>query len=301
MRWLRLRIGVGLLVCVFLAGVGLGAETPGRLGAIWGSVFDGVGDCSVERCAELGRCASEEEARRVLGEILGGGPAAGVVVTATNGRVTRKVVSDGEGKFAFKELPLGPYAVSAATPAPAAGQEGKRKVSATKGTVCGKTVRLVLHEELVTVSGRILDSRGGGVAGARVTGTAVPMREVGLPYSKVAVSDEKGFYRLEGFEPVNLYRVAGYLNGGSLEAPGALHTQVEIRVKAKGYRQDRASIPKVPLITEAQLVPARRLWKALSQLAAKTGDGKGWQKMKDRRLPASKASTMTGVDIVLDD
>jgi hypothetical protein len=158
---------------------------------------------------------------------------------------------------------------------------------------------LVLHEELITVSGRITDSRGRPVAGAKVTGTAVPMREVGLPYSKVAVSDANGVYALTGFEPLSLYRAAGYLNGGSLEAPGAFHTQVELRVEAEGFRQDRARIPKVPLITEAQLTPARRLWKALSQLAAKTGDGQGWEKMKDRPLPASKASTIIDVNIVL--
>jgi len=224
---------------------------------------------------------------------------AGVVVTATNGRVTRRVISDSEGGFTFADLPAGPYSISAMVPAPGPGQAGKRKVSATKVVQCGGTVRLVLHEELITVSGRIIDSQGRPIAGARVTGTAVPMREVGLPYSKVAVSDEKGFYRLKGFEPLNLYRIAGYLNGGSLEAPGAFHTQVEVRVETKGFRQDRARIPKVPLITEAQLIPARRLWKALSQLAAKTGDGKDWQKMKERLLPASKGNTITGVDIVL--
>jgi len=298
---LRRKMGVGFLVCVFFVGAGLGGEAPVRVGEIWGTVVDGVGDCSVERCAELGRCTSDEEAERVLGEMFGGRPAAGVVVTATNGRVTRKVVSDSQGKFTFAKLPIGPYAVSAMTPVPAVGQGGKRKVSVSKGTECGKTIRLVLHEELITVSGRIIDSRGRPIAGARVTGTAVPMREVGLPESRSAVSNAKGFYALKGFEPLNLYRVAGYLNGGRLEAPGAFHTQVEIQVKAKGFRQDKASLPRVPLVAEAQIAPARRLWKALSQFAATVGDGEDWQEMKDRPLPASKGSTITDVDIVLDD
>jgi len=294
-------MGVGFLLWGFLVGGGLGGEAAGRVGGIWGTVVDGTGDCSVGKCAELGRCTSDEEAERVLGEILGQRPAAGVVVTVTNGRVTRNVVSDAEGKFTFAELPIGPYSVSAMTPAPPGEPDAKRKVSATKGVQCNRTVRLVLHEELITVSGRIIDSQGRPIAAAKVTGTAVPMREVGLPYSKVAVSNADGVYALTGFEPFSLYRVAGYLNGGSLEAPGAFHTQVEIRVKAKGFRQDKAGIPKVPLICEAQLVPARRLWKALSQFAAAMGDGKDWQEMKDRPLPAGKGSTITDVDIVLAD
>ena len=58
-------------------------------------------------------------------------------------------------------------------------------------------------------------------------------------------------------------------------------------------------MPKVPLITKTPLVPARRLWKALSRFAATVGDGKGRQEPKDRPLPASRGNTITDVDIVL--
>jgi hypothetical protein len=150
------------------------------------------------------------------------------------------------------------------------------------------------------VSGRITDSLGQPVAHAKVTGTAVPMLEVGLPETRTTVSDGEGFYTLHGFEPVNVYRVAGYLNGGSLDAIGALHTQVEIKVEAPGLRQDKAKVPKVPLISETQLVPGRCLWQAFAEAAARTSDSEGWKEMKKPPLPASRGSAITGIDIVLE-
>ncbi len=294
------KMSVAFALGLFLLCVALPEESPPRVGRIYGTVIDATPDCSAEKCAILANCKSNEDAGRVLREIVGGGPAAGAIVTARSHTVTRAVIADAEGNFTFADLPLGTYGVSAVMPAPPDRPDGKRKVSVSKGVECGKTVRLVLHEELVTVSGRVFDSQGRPIGGAKVTGTAVPFSEVGIPPSRWTVSNAEGFYALQGFEPVNLYRAAGYLNGGSLDAVGALHTQVEIRVEAEGLQQDKASIPRVPLLTETQLVPARRLWKALAALAVALGDGEGWQEIKDRPLPASRGSTITDVDIVLD-
>ena len=186
------------------------------------------------------------------------------------------------------------------TPAPPAGQEGRQKVSATRWVECGHPVRLALHEELITVSGRITDAQGQPIAGAKVTGTLVPIAEVGIPETRIAISDATGRYTLPGLEPVSLYRVAGYLNGGNLEAPGSLHTHVEIKVEATGFRQDPARLPKVPLISETQLGPGRRLWQALSEMATRMGRGDNWQEKKPPSLLPSRGSVIPDVNVVLE-
>jgi hypothetical protein len=314
MTSLERRTGAVFSLCLLLLGPAWGGESAARGGTISGMVVDATADCSAQKCASLARCQSDEEAKRILLEILGERPAPGAVVTARNGRVSREVVCDSKGKFTFTGLPAGSYSVTAFAPPSSAGLAETRKASLPKSVECaggigsalqelvtpsGRTAIRLALQDLITVSGRITDSQGRPVAGVRVTGTAVPTAEVGLPDTRVAISNAQGLYELVGFEPLNVYRVAGYLNGGSLDAPGALSTQVEIRVEAKRLRQ-KTSAPKVPLLTETQLVPARRLWQAFSGLAAARGHGDGWKEMQSRPLPASRGSVITGVDIVLD-
>jgi hypothetical protein len=295
----RRRIGLAGVLCVILLGGWSWGETAVRTGNITGSVLDGTPDCTPEKCALLANSKTQEEAVQILREIVGPRLAGGVLVTAANGHRKWETVSDAKGGFIFRDLPMGSYTVSARTPTPPNGQVEKPKVSASKGVECGHGVRLVLYEELITVSGRITDSLGQPVAHAKVTGRLVPIAEVGVPETRLAVSDGAGFYTLGGFEPVNVYRVAGYLNGGSLDAIGALHTQVEIKVEAPGFRQDKANTPKVPLISETQLVPGRCLWRAFAEAAARTSDRDNW-KMKNPPLPASRGSAITGIDVMLE-
>lgn len=272
---------------------------------IYGTVVDATQNISEEDFAKLDQAASksEEEFERIFREISGKRQPPITNVTARSMGVTKKVVSNSEGTFMFTDLPQGIYEVSAETPSQPTQQDGKRKVSTKKRIRVVETsgiVRLALHEELITVSGRITDANGQPIAGAKVIGTPVPVREVGLIDTVSTVSGVDGSYELKGFEPLNLYRVAGYLNGGSLNAPGALYTQVEIRVEAEGFKQAKENVPRVPLLTETQLVPGRRLWKALSKLAKTMDGGEKWQKMKERKLPSSHRNTITDVDIVLD-
>ena len=299
------RTSFALTLCLFLVWLAcaeLRGESAPHRGKIFGTAVDAVPDCSQEECTILADCKSQESAERVLGEILGGRPAPNVIVTATSHAVTRKSISDSEGTFTFTGLPQGIYEVSAKSRKQPAGRDRERRVSAKKRVRVVETngiVRLALHEELVTISGRITDVDGQPIAGAKVVGTPVPVREVGLIDTVSTVSGIDGSYELNGFEPLDLYRVAGYLNGGSLNAPGALYTQVEIRVAAEGLKQAKENMPRVSLLAEAQLVPGRRLWKALSNLAKTMDEADGWQKMKERKLPSSHGSTITDVDIVL--
>lgn len=288
--------GVVFVLCLCLVAAAWGKEVHRGTGTISGTVVDATPDCSPEKCEKLANGKSQEEATQVLREILGGQPASGATVTVASRETKRTTVTDSYGRYAFTDLPAGPYSIHAVM----IDSEGRPRWSAPRATQCDKTVPLVLHGEFITVSGRIVDPNGLPVAGAKATGTLVPMSEVGIPDTREGISDANGFYVLAGFEPVNLYRVAGYLNGGSLDAIGALQTQVEIRVQAEGFRQAPANVPRVPLIAEAQLIPGRRLWKALAQFAAAQADGRLWQEPQERPLPASQAYAITGIDIVLD-
>jgi hypothetical protein len=241
------------------------------------------------------------DAFRILRDIVGPRPAPRAIVTVRSDTVKGEAVANAHGAFVVRGLPLGPcYGVSAMMPPASDGRRAKPKVSAPRKVECGDVVRLVLHEELITVSGQITDTLGQPVSGAQVTGTVVPMSEVGVPETRMAVSDATGRYTLSDLEPVNLYRVAGYLNGGNLEATDALHTQVEIKVEAPGFRQDQGRVPKVPLISETQLVPGRRLWQALSDRATKMNRPDRWKEMKPVSLPASRGSAIMDVNIVLE-
>ena len=286
---------VALASCLFLVGIAWGDESSRPVGTISGTVVDERPNCSPENCARLAQCTSEEEAKEILREIVGGGPAEGATVTVTNDAITRETVTDAEGRYTFTDLPMGSYHVVA------------MKVDRHRGpihgvgtdTECGKAAHLVIHDKRITVRGRIIDPDGRPIAGAEIIGTLVPMAETGRPKMRHAISDANGVYALKVLEPVGVYRVAGYLNGGSLDAPGSLHTQIEIRVEAEGFRQDRANAPRVPLIAERQLLDGLRLWEALAQLAITMGHGDSWTEPKIRLPYTTEKDAVTNVDIVL--
>ena len=59
------------------------------------------------------------------------------------------------------------------------------------------------------------------------------------------------------------------------------------------------NVPKVPLVTEELLIPARRLlWIFLNASEDLTEQKK--QEFRERETPSSKGNTITGIDIVLD-
>ncbi len=70
----------------------------------------------------------------------------------------------------------------------------------------------------------------------------------------------------------------------------------DIRVEADGFVQGKENVPRVPLVTEELLGPARRLLKALNQLVVE----QDLREKEDIPLPASHGNTITGIDIVLD-
>jgi len=298
-----------LLLCVFSASLiarkGYGRDSGGK---IYGMVWDASQEITEEEFSRLERAAlnSEEEFTPLFRELLDTRPQPGAVITArniSNGN-TARVVSNSEGRFSFTDLTKGIYEVSAKMPEQSSTKGGKRLLSSPNRVrvveTCGH-VGLALHPELITIKGRITDFYGLPVAGAKVTGTPVPVPEVGLIINTVtAVSDKDGFYELHGFTPPGIYRIAGYLNGGDLRVPTSLGTYVEIHVESDGFKEEKKNAPQVPLVTEAQLAPARRLLQILNRLAETMNSDHEIREREGVPLPSSHGCTITGIDIFLD-
>lgn len=134
-----------------------------------------------------------------------------------------------------------------------------------------------VRSDLVDVRGRITDLQGRPIAGAKVRGEHYPMPdssdvEKAHP-ARFALSGTDGSYELRGFVPLDVYRITGYLVGGDPTESGLNPFYVKVYVDADGFVQGKENVPKVPLVTEELLGPARRLLKAMSQMSSKNGGG----------------------------
>jgi len=271
---------------------------------ISGTVVVFTSEPSQESFDKLVALESEEDYEQALGAIITR-PAINVVVTARSESITREAVTDTEGKFQFLDLPRGDYEVSTVTPtSQAAGAQGKRLVTARQKIKLNddSTVLLKLREDFVTVRGRITDVNGQPVASAKVIGIAeiVDPSNMHDPRTYSTVSDADGYYELHNIDHLNLWRIAGFLNGGDPTADlGSFYFVV--RVEADGFVQDRENVPRFPLVTENLLDAARCLLKAMNQLETRWS---GISKLREKdglpALPASQGNTIPGIDIVLD-
>ena len=266
---------------------------------IYGIVIDATPDLSQEKLAKLATPSlSGKDYIQALTEIFEGRPASNIVVAVRSKSVTRETVADSEGKFRFTSLPAGDYEVSAQMPSPPSGQ-GSKLMATVKQRIrldSNEKVDLRLRVDLITVKGRITDANGKPVAGAKV----IVVEEIDDPGNMLntrtysTVSNADGSYELQGLEPTDLTRITAYLYRAS---PRALD-YVTIHVEADGFAQGKESVPKVPLLTEALLCPARCLLKAESQRAVRNG-GAELREKDGLSIPSSHGNTITGIDIVL--
>jgi len=97
------------------------------------------------------------------------------------------------------------------------------------------------------------------------------------------------------------YRIAGYLNGGSLRTQTDFSTYAQIRVEADGLRQREDQRCEIPLITEAYLPAGRRFLKMMAQLrqSSETDPDDRIGEKEDVYLPASEGATIMDVDVIL--
>jgi hypothetical protein len=267
-----------------------------------------VSSCSIGTSAEDAR----EEYSRLLVEMHEWVPAAGAAVEARNRSTTYRAVANQRGEFEFSGLPGGDYEFEAVL-RPSTGDDTrvrteKRKVSIGNGHVI-EDMSFLVRGDVVTIAGRVLDSSGRPVAGAKVSGDQVPCRnDLFRQDPVVSVSDDNGFYELRGLPPADLYRVAGYLMGGDPLEGGVSRSPfyVEVRVEARNYAQDSSTIPRVPAVSEELLLAARRLKEAMLQSPWERNATPKEQEETDRAmkfnpkdLPEVRGSVISGIDIVL--
>ncbi len=264
-----------------------------------------------------------DEANTLVENFLKPHGASNAMVRLIGESVQEETTSDSEGKFSFIGFSRGVYALSAEAPslkAPGRIAKGRLRYDFSPGR-SGNWAFLEIHAYPVTIKGRVTTSDGQPVANAKVTGGPVCLsdvkiysdpdwREEGLArmrqYALSAETTSNGIYQLDGFIPPSIYEIAGYLGNGSdsLYDTGVPDTAfsrfyADIRVEVAGYTQ--RTVPRVPLVTETLLGPARRFLHMMLKLSDNPSNKEkltGFQE-KGEVLP-SQGDTIPNIDIVMD-
>lgn len=323
MKQKRLFTGFSLMViCVFFGlsatisvrggdALKVGAVNPSTIVQdrfdLEGAVIDNTPDISqVFDKIEAATPKSEEEFLQAFKGMPLPQPVPNLAVTARGGTITEKAVTDSQGKFQFIGLPRGVYELSAEMLSRSAGMREGRRMATAKERVnldTNRRVNLRLRTDLVNVKGRITDANGKPVAGAKVRGEYYPWpesAELAKFYpTHLAVSDADGSYELSEFVPQDIRSNAGYLMGGDPTQNNQYPFYVEVHVEADGFIQDKTNVPRVPLVTEELLGPARRFLEIMNKLDILMKGSSNKVEKKDLRLPSSQGNTITGIDIVL--
>jgi hypothetical protein len=154
----------------------------------------------------------------------------------------------------------------------------------------------------VTVEGRVLDSEGWPIAGAKVCGcpdadlTSERARKFPTRY---AVSGNDGFYELNDLAPPDISDIAAYLKGRDPIYFSQNPFYLYVLAEAEGFQRGTKYAAHVPLITENLLKPARRIEKVMTAFET-IRDGHATPNLQELPLPASRSNTITGIDIVLE-
>ena len=249
--------------------------------------------------------------------------AANATIKLVGPSVQQETTTDSEGNFSFIGISKGVYELSAEAPSrttPGRKAMGRMRYDFSPGK-SGNWAGMEIHAFPVTVEGRVNAADGHPVADAKVTGCGVCLSEYiqqsdsdrlqeGLErlrkfeISTTTASD--GTYKLEGFIPPDIISIAGYLDMGPVSlmdtaVPDSAFSRfyADIRVEVAGYTQ--RTVPRVPLVTENLLGPARRFLHMILQLSENPVNKEtltGFQE-KGSVLP-SQGDTIPNIDIVLD-
>ena len=228
-------------------------------------------------------------------------PVPDAVVTLQGSSVTRRAVTDGEGRFQFLAFPRGEYELCAEKPVRSSRIGDERMTAARQRVKLDKdnSMDLTLRADRVSVRGRITDGEGRPVAGAKVTAEVEEWHDpaIGYPgdlvpdpetYSTVSSAD--GSYEFQCLDPTDFYKTGGYLVTAS---PRALR-YVNIEVEADGFVQGKENVPRVPLVSEQGLDWGRRLMRAFARYSEED-----LREKEDLSLPSLQGNIITGIDIVL--
>jgi hypothetical protein len=258
-----------------------------------GRVIDNMAGASEEKWQALEQNPFMQAFENIFG-------VSGARVVLLGDSVTTTTLTGDNGAFNFAKLPEGAYQLVVIFPANADGKEQirRRRLSLPQE----RPFQMEIRWPNITIEGQVVDPTGKPIAGAKVTGSPDPQPEAAEPLlqsPKSAVTDNEGKFRLQDIQPEqSLYRIAGYLNGGDLSANFNYGAFFEFQVEAQGYVQKER--PKVPLIVEDQLKPARRLWQAVNkaQRAENPGDAEIPTQMRALDYQ-TQGKTITGLRIVL--
>jgi protocatechuate 3,4-dioxygenase beta subunit len=251
----------------------------------------------------LALCESEEELNRIPNAFGGdpsGRPAVPEVVVKLAGEaIDRQCVSDAQGGFAFHDLPRGTYELSAERAVPSLWTGNELTARASRGVmvVMDTTVSLELSTEWLAIEGRVTDADGRPIADAKVTAISGALNEFDLPMWEVATrSRADGGYELRPLRGAG-FKGAAELLGSNAPARGFC----EIRVEAAGFMQQETRVPRVPLMTDEQLIPARRFIEVVSGLQLRFQGRSRFREARDpAMLPKTQGTTILGIDIVMD-
>ncbi len=282
-------------------------QRPTPHGAIRGTVVDATPSRSEETFVRLETAETDEAAMSAFRECFERRPASNVSVKLRGAWAPMEARTDGQGQFAFKDLPRGEYEVSAETPSRPS-PSGEPRIATGKAVVnvdaSGAYAHLELRADRISVRGRITDRQGQPVARAKVIGIQEVQSETSEPKPNVVttLSGADGSYELQGLNPPNIRNTAGYLAGGDgTGEQGLASFYLVVRVDAEGFIQSRENIPRIPVVSEELAVSARRFLKALNRLQARH---EGGSEIREKEgvgpLPASQGNVITGIDVVLD-
>lgn len=169
------------------------------------------------------------------------------------GAPVQSVTADGQGKFAFFDVPRGLYRIvvkdtrngTNACPAAELTMEHYR----TREHVCP-----VVHPQTVTLTGRVTDSAGKPLTGATVSArqghghfTETEGDFTRSYHETAARTDADGRYELRGLVPAGWWEAIGLEGGGY----GGAEIWYTVEVSVPGYEAAKAFVPIVPEQTRA--------------------------------------------------
>ncbi len=225
--------------------------------------------------------------------------------------------TDNNGNYWFKDLPIGSYRISCqdnivynrtGSIVTMVGEGDKPIEFVLSGKKRAEMDIELRDNNLLTVTGRVLDQKGRPITNAVVTGTSTPLENGGIgetseqtrifsPQIITGKTDAEGRYQLAGFEAAHYINVFRSLINTNKDARGPYKFFADITVRADGYVPAERKAYRVPLAGEEQLYRARRLLKAYEKLDTDA-------KVKENPEPVwpfakCEGSKLVGVDIVM--
>lgn len=222
-------IGIGLLLAALGAGTAAGAEE----GRVRGILTDGTQDCTEAALARFENAlmrAVGEPADPVLMKARSDaltsityprGPIAGARVTVrslSESSQMRETATDAKGQFHFEELADGEYVLTVRRPGK--GFRGPRELSWL--FIMDESGRLVeadlaWPDKFLVARGKVVDSAGKPLAGARITAFEDRRFNVFGSWPKKTrhvvetATDERGWFELRGLRPMRMLTPSGYV------------------------------------------------------------------------------------------